>query len=58
MLGGGLVRAPARRALRWFWAARTSSSIVGRPSEGGTSEESGDSGTDCGLSVEVAIPTS
>ena len=58
MLGGGLVRAPARRALRWFWAARTSSSIVGRLSGGGSSEESGGSRTDCALRIEVAISTS
>jgi hypothetical protein len=55
MLGGGLVKAPARRALRWFWAARTSSSMVGRLSGGDPSELSDGSGIDCGLRVEVAM---
>jgi len=53
-LEGGLVRAPARRFLRWICAARTSSRTVGRLS-GGRPEDSDGSGTGCGESVEVAI---
>lgn len=55
MLGGGFVRAPARRERRWIWAARTSSRMVGRLSGRGTPEERGGSGTGCALSVEVAM---
>lgn len=54
-LGGGFVRAPARRLRRWIWAARTSSRIVGRLSGGGTPKESDGSGMDCWFSVEVAM---
>jgi len=55
MLEGDLVRAPARRFLRWICAARTSSRTVGRLSGGGTAEDNDGTGIGRGESVEVAI---